>query len=178
MEIPENRPAEYKSDSPAKAATKSFVWSFITDMALFSMVGLVFDRVLSKIPFGKDTWGRVRDDALINGILAAGFGIWRANTAYNDTKAAEKFRIQVACQQQAQSVPLAEPAPDTATELAHTQQPLTSASHALEVATNQAAGLERTPASHAEKLAAPVESHVEQAVIDKAAAERTTATIH
>lgn len=81
-------------------------------------------------------------------------------------------------QHQTESAPLAESTPDTTTELAHTQQALANTSHALEVATNQAAGLEGPPASHAAKLAAPVESHVEQAIIDKAAAEQATATIH
>lgn len=71
-----------------------------------------------------------------------------------------------------------EPTLNTTTELAHTQQALSNVSHALEVATNHAQSLKAPAESYASKLGAPVESHVEQAVIDKAAAEQATATIH
>ncbi len=212
MEIHENRPAEYNGESPATAATKSFAWSFFGNMIGFSAVGLLFDRLFRKIPFGTDTWSRIKDDALISGTLAAGFGLWDANKTLKRVKeenhhaACNRLDIEntilrdqlkeaglkpreivsvrpVSAHELASMNLVDHNAPvakqeDTLTELARTQQALTSASHALEVATNHAAGREAPPASHAARLGAPVESHVEQAVIDKAAAERTTATIH
>lgn len=62
---------------------------------------------------------------------------------------------------------VAQPTADTTIEIAHTQQALANVSHELEVVTN-----------HAANLKAPTESHVEQAVIDKATAEQAVATIH
>lgn len=156
------------TDSPTTAATKSFLWSFGWNMALFSAVGLVVDRVFSKTPFRHETWTRIKDDALINGIFASGFGLWQAHTTYKNTEAAEALRLRSEKPVVPVIVPSPEPTPtDTATELAHTQQALSNVSHELEVVTN-----------HAASLKAPTESHAAQAVIDKAAAEQATATIH
>lgn len=213
MEANENRSAEYKGDSPATAATKSFAWSFVGNMIGFSAVSLVFDRLFRNIPFGKDTWSRVKDDALISGILAAGLGLWDANKTFKRVKeqnhhaACNRLEVEntilrdqlkeaglkpreivsvrpVSAHELTSMNLVNHNAPvgkqeETSTELAHTQQALANVSHALEVATNRAAGLEApTATSHATKLGAPTESHIEQAIIDKVAAEKATATIH
>lgn len=161
------------TDSPTTAATKSFLGSFAWNMALFSAVGLAFDRVFRGTPFRQETWARLKDDALINGILASGFGLWEAHKTYKNTQAAYDFSKK----SEKPVVSVIPSSPERAlittsdaslqTELAHTQQALSNVSHELEVVTN-----------HAANLKAPTESHVEQAVIDKASAERATATIH
>lgn len=212
MENPAHTRAENNGDSPAKAATKSFAWPFVGNMIGFSAVSLVFDRLFRNIPFGKDTWSRVKDDALISGILAAGFGLWDANKTFKRVKeenhraACDRLEVEntilrdqlkeaglkpreivsvrpVSSHELASMNLVNHNAPvgkqeETSTELAHTQQALANVSHALEVATNHAASHKAPSASHVAKLDAPTQSHVEQAAIDKAAAEKATATIH
>jgi hypothetical protein len=173
---------------PVQEGIKSFITSTVATFIGGSALYMLGEHLLCKagllknfktVPLGTAISNQLKDKWMwtVSGV----FSLFDGLQSYRDAKAINRQQLDLIRENhelRADLTPANAPPADTSTELAHTQQALANVSHALEVATNHAESLKAPADSHAAKLGLPVESHVEQAVIDKAAAEQATATIH
>ena len=145
----------------------------------FGRIGVVgsftWEKIFSQTPFKEKFFARLGPKFLVSAAIAAPIAGWEVYKTYKECTSAinesardSEFKNSLNKTEAAANAFLPEPTPaDTATELAHTQQMLNNVSDELQTVTK-----------HAANIKAPAQSHAEQAVMDKAAAEVVAPAMH